>query len=58
MVFGLAVVNANLKVLILSYDHSIGSVGVILGSMIAYLCTIIILSSYITSSSIYMLFKE
>ncbi|EGR28039.1 phospholipid-translocating p-type flippase family protein, putative [Ichthyophthirius multifiliis] len=57
MVFGLAVVNANMKVLIISFEHSIGSIFINFFSMILYLCTIVILSFYIESSSIYYLFR-
>jgi len=56
MVFGLAVVNTNLKVLILSYEHSIGSLLINGGSMAVYLITVLIISAGFKSSYIYYSF--
>lgn len=54
MVFGLAVVNANLKVLIMSYEHSIGSLIINGGSMLVYLITVLIIASVFKASYIYL----
>jgi len=53
MVFGLAVVNTNLKVLILSYEHSIGSLLINGGSMAVYLISVLIIAAGFKSSYIY-----
>jgi len=53
MVFGLAVVNTNLKVLILSYEHSIGSLLINGLSMVVYLITVIIIAAGFKTSYIY-----
>ncbi|KAL4478908.1 hypothetical protein ABPG72_019345 [Tetrahymena utriculariae] len=58
MVFGMAVVNANLKVLIISYEHSLGSLIINFGSMAFYLLTLVIISSTFTFSFIYGLFND
>lgn len=56
MVFGLAVVNANLKVLILSYEHSFGSIFFNVGSMGIYLLTVFGISLSFKQSYIYGVF--
>jgi hypothetical protein len=53
MVFGLAVVNANLKVFIISSDHSIASLFFNSGSMGAYLATVFLIDSMFRTSNIY-----
>lgn len=45
MIFGMIVVISNLKVLILSNDHSIASIFVIFGSIVLYLLSFILVSN-------------
>jgi len=52
MVFGLVVVISNMKILIMSTDHSLGSLMILAGSMLAYLITWVIVSS-MNSTEIY-----
>ena len=52
MVFGLVVVISNLKILIMSTDHSLGSLMIIAGSMLLYLITWVIVSN-LNSTEIY-----
>lgn len=52
MVFGLVVVTSNLKILIMSTDHSLGSLMIIGGSILLYLITWVIVSN-MNSTEIY-----
>lgn len=56
MVFGLAVVAANIKVLIISHQHSVGSIFINIGSMSLYMLIIRIASSMFKTSTIYNTF--
>jgi phospholipid-transporting ATPase len=58
MLFGLAVVISNVKVFIISFEHSIMSIFFNLGSMLLYLCSVIVISTFFESSTIYVLFMR
>ena len=46
MIFGLVVLVSNIKVLIMSNEHSIGTIAAIIGSMVAYFSFFLIVSSF------------
>ena len=55
--FGLVVTLANLKILIFSYSYSIGQLFFVVGSLLVYLFSLLILDS-IVSSYLYASFTE
>lgn len=57
MIFGICIVIVNLKVLIISYQHSFGSLFFIFGSMAIYLVTMVVLN-YMSSSDTHLLFSR